>query len=44
VAQCRRKPLEPLARNRARLELEQDVELGMELEAYLVTSLATLIR
>jgi len=42
VAQCRQPRLEELGRPRRSLELEQDVELGLELEALLVANLEAL--
>ncbi len=44
VAQCCRPHLEPLDCRCRPLDLDQDVELGMELEAHLVASLEALIR
>ncbi len=44
VAQRRRTHLEPLDCRCRQLDLVQDVELGMELEAHLVASLEALIR
>jgi hypothetical protein len=42
VAQCRQPRLEELGCSRKHLELEQGVELGLELEALLVSGLETL--